>query len=199
MMQSKLKQAVNLVTTKHNVLLLANHNNRQKLIKQLFNQLSCNIHTCLIDFAQIKDNADIIACFYQGISATLAQSSTNKAKQHNHKLTQQFITSDMTLHQCCKALIAKHGFAAVIDFMIAILSDHCQAHDCSHTVIAIDAFEMIQNIKTTKLDATLRTIGQQNTWISFVFTGEPKHLMPLFGAYQQPLYGSTTTINVLEH
>jgi len=190
----KLKQAVDLAVSKHNILLLATPSDRKPFIQQLVKQLPHNIMTCSIDLADIKNDLDVIERFYHAISATIDQNTINKAEANLIKLTEFFIEDNVPIHQQCSALIATYGFREVIASLFSALTTYCQTNSFSHVVVAIDNFENINTLKQLKLDATLRRISQHHQLVSFIFTGEATPLRAFFTRYKQPLFGSTTPI-----
>ncbi len=195
-MQHKLKQAVDLVVSKHNILLTANSSDRQAFIQQLFNQLPHNIMPCSIDLADIKNDVDVIECFYYAIITVIEKSVPNKTDPNLRKLSNFFTEANVPLHQQCSALTATYGFREVIEYLLSALTIYCQTNAFSHVVIAIDNFDNINTIKQLKLDATLRKFSQLNQAISFIFTGDPVKVAKLFNHYQQPLFAASTLINL---
>ena len=196
-MQHKLNQALDLAVSKHNILLTAKSSDRQIFIQRLFNRLPQNIINCSIDFANIKNNIDVIERFYLGITATFEQNKPSVNTPQLIKLTEFFIEDNVPIHQKCAALIAKYGFREVNNYLFSALSAYCQTNALSHVVMVIDNFENINAIKQLKLDATLRNIGQQNPFVSFIFSGDAVKVAKLFHHYQQPLYGSATPVNLI--
>lgn len=197
-MQHKLKQAVTLAVSKHNILLIANEDERQTFIQQLFKQLPHNILTCFVDFALINNDVDVVERFYHAITLTLEQNTSQKSEPSLIGLSKFFTDANILLHQQCATLIAIYGFRELINYLFSVLSTYCQTNALSHAVVVIDDFEKINTIKQLKLDATLRNISQHNQFVSFIFTGDPVRTSTLFNRYDQPFFGSITLINKLD-
>lgn len=200
-MQYKLKQAVDLATSKHNILLTANPNDRQQFIQQLFKLLPPNIAYCLIDLANIKNKVDVIERFYEAITATFKQNTPNKAEPNLEnqtliKFIEFFTETNVPIQQQCATLLTTHGFRELIEYLLSALTTYCRTDAFSHVVVVINNFENITTIKRLKADAILRKISQENYHLSFIFAGNSKQINPLFHDYNQPLYGATTPINL---
>jgi hypothetical protein len=66
-------------------------------------------------------------------------------------------------------------------------------------VVAIDEFQQIANYPEKNTEAILRTIVQQLTKTSFIFSGSHKHmLIEMFNSAKRPFFASTTPLHLAE-
>ncbi|WP_191603783.1 AAA family ATPase [Marinomonas algicola] len=200
--EKELKNLLNLISAKSNVMLYGDRRyGKTSLIRKAFSELSGNVLPVYVDIYDAVDELDFVKKLYTSITLVTPKKLKEQAGEWLRILGRikgvEFQPSKSGDGFSFKPTFTSLDFDELLQSAITLIDNYCEHSDCSHAVIAFDEFQQVAEMKNVKIDAKLRQISQDNSNVSFIFSGSKKTILrDLLNSPTQPWHGMTTPIPI---
>ena len=200
--KEELSELLSLIESKANVMLYGDRRyGKTSLIKKAFSLIPKNVLPIYVDIYDAVDEMDFSRKLYIAVEEATPMTLRKEAGKLLDMLGRikgvDFKPSQTGDGFSFKPSIVSKDFDQLLESAIHLIEQYCKHSGSSHAVIAFDEFQQVADMKGVKIDAKLRQISQENSNVSFIFSGSKKSILrELINAPKQPWHGMTTPISV---